>query len=216
MLPFLKKPSDHSSVAMVRAWHPNFRNLERLPDTKAIRTSFFVNAMAVFVVFALCVYAGSREYELHVLKGETGDAVSAVQASKKTSDQAVALYKQFEVEEKKVLALKEFLGAIKIVNSDLILRLGETLPPAVVISSIDSKPTGVTLRGVIKGAADQASGLAVSYVEDLRKDEVLSKTFQSVGLTNIVRDPTTGLIQFVIDLSFQTPSAGKAQTKGKK
>ncbi len=214
MLPFLKKPSENTSGSLVPAWHPNFRNLDRLPDTKAIRTSFFVNAMAVFVVFALCVYAGSREYELYALKAESDGVIGSIEATKKSSDQAVALYKKFEVEEKKVMALKDFLGTTKIVNSDLILRLGERLPPAVVVSSIDSKATGVTLRGVVKGAADQASGLAVAYVEELKKDEVLSQTFQNVVLSNIVREPSTGLIQFVIDLSFQVPAT--TQGKGKK
>jgi len=217
MLSSLKKSSDNPSVAMVPAWHPNFRNTERLPDTKAIRTSFFINAMAVFAVFALCVYAGSREYELYALKIEAENTLRSIQESKKSSDLAVALYSKFAIEEKKVMALKEFLGTSRIVNSDFILRIGERIPPAVNIANIDSKLTGVTLRGVVKGAADEASGLAVAYVEDLRKDEVLSKLFQSVALTNIVRDQGTGLIQFVIDLSYQMPAgAGKPQAKGNK
>jgi hypothetical protein len=213
MLSSLKKPSDKSSAVMVPAWHPNFRIAERLPDTKAVRTSFFINGLAIFIVIALLVYTGVREYDLYTLRSDTASALSAVQARKPVSDRAIVLYKNFQEEEKKVLALQDFLSASRYTISDFILQLGGSLPPSINLYGIDCATTQVTLRGAIKGAPDEASGRAVSYVEDLRKNEVLSKLFASITLTNIARDSSTGLIQFVIDLKVREPSKAQGGKK---
>ena len=53
MLPFLKKKSEASAAPAVPNWHPNFRNFEKLPDIKVVRTAFFVNGAAVSVALAL-------------------------------------------------------------------------------------------------------------------------------------------------------------------
>ena len=48
MLPLLKKKTKAASSApQMPAWHPSFRNYERLPDIKVVRTVFFVNAVAI-------------------------------------------------------------------------------------------------------------------------------------------------------------------------
>lgn len=213
MLTSLKKPSDKSSAVTVPAWHPNFRIAERLPDTKAVRTSFFINGLAIFIVIALLVYTGVREYDLYTLRSDTASALDAVQARKPVSDRAIVLYKNFQEEEKKVLALQDFLSVSRYTISDFILQLGGTLPLSVNLYGIDCASTQVTLRGAIKGAPDEASGRAVSYVEDLRKNEILSKLFASVTLTNIARDSSTGLIQFVIDLKVREPSKASGGKK---
>ncbi|MDF3057209.1 MAG: hypothetical protein K0R17_1424 [Rariglobus sp.] len=213
MLSFLKKPSDKSSGVTMPAWHPNFRNLERLPDTKAVRTSFFINVLAIFIASSLAIYVGYREYELTILKSDVANALVAIRNDKPASEKAVSLYKQFQEEEKKVMALRDFLAASNIVVSDFILQIGAGLPPAISLTTIDYKATSVVLRGSIEGAPDEASGRAISYVESLRKDDAFNKLFATVTLTNIVRDPGTGRMQFVIDLSFaapaKKPSAGK-------
>ena len=46
----LTKKSDAVPVA-APLWHTNFRNFDRLPDTKVVRTAFFVNTAAGAVAF---------------------------------------------------------------------------------------------------------------------------------------------------------------------
>ena len=57
-LSLTKKSDAQSAVAPV--WHPNFRNFERLPDTKVVRTTFFVNTAAQAEVDAL-----PRDMQMH-------------------------------------------------------------------------------------------------------------------------------------------------------
>ncbi len=199
---------------MVPAWHPDFRNIERLPDTKVVRTSFFLNSLAIFVVGALAIYAGYKEYGLRILRADTADLVSSIQLNKPASDRSITAYKKFKEEEAKITALREFLSAQSFVASDLILELGGTLPSVIHLYSIDCRSNTVTLRGGIDGAADEASGRAVAYVDSLHKNEIITKVFESVSLTNIVRDPGTGKIQFVIDLKLKAST--RNLTGGKK
>ena len=53
MLPLLKKKSDADAAPAVPAWHPNFRNYQKLPDIKVVRTAFFVNGIAILLVVAI-------------------------------------------------------------------------------------------------------------------------------------------------------------------
>ena len=48
----LTKKSD-AALNVVPAWHPNLRNVENLPDTKVVRTAFFVNGFAMLVAVSL-------------------------------------------------------------------------------------------------------------------------------------------------------------------
>jgi hypothetical protein len=75
------------------------------------------------------------------------------------------------------------------------------------LNNIDYRPAGVVLRGRIKGSAEEGAGKADAYVGDLIKSSYFSRLFDSIKLTNIVRDPASGEIVIQIDLKF------RAQTK---
>jgi hypothetical protein len=59
----LKKKSDASAASP--AWHPNLRIVEQLPDTKVVRTAFFVNGLAATIAIVLALYLGHQEWKLH-------------------------------------------------------------------------------------------------------------------------------------------------------
>lgn len=214
MLSSLKKPSDKSSVSTMPAWHPNFRNFERLPDTKVVRTTFFINGVAILIATTLAIYVAYREVELGTLRADTDSAQKVVDANKPASDQAVVLFKKFQEQEKKLLELQKFRSLSKLAFSDLLLELGASLPPAVILNSVDYRPAGVALRGRIKGSSEQGAGMADAYVSELGKNDYFSDLFESIKLTNIVRDPGSGEIVVQIDLQFRT--SPKSSTGGKK
>lgn len=195
-------------MVTVPAWHPNFRNFERLPDAKDVRRLIVFNVAAVLIVILLAVYAGLREYRLYVLRSDTEIALGVINANKAASDDAVVMYKRFAEEEKKVLALKEFLSDSKLIVSDFILEVGASLPDAIKLSSIEYKPTAVILRGDIEGASDEASGRAIAYVKALGENSAF-KPFESITLANIVRDPATGKMRFEVNLKFKAPPVTK-------
>ena len=83
-------------MPMVSSWHPNFRNYEKLPDIKVVRTAFFVNGAAIFVATALGIFFGFKEWQLHVVNNQLAQVEAVINRDKRVSDQAVALFKKFQ------------------------------------------------------------------------------------------------------------------------
>src|SRR3954471_18196978 len=127
MLPFLKKKSDAGAAPHVPAWHANFRNYEKLPDIKVVRTAFFINGAAITVALALLVYFALQEWNLRGINLQIADWQRKIDRDKKQSDQAVALFKKFQQEEAKALEVDAFVKSKPSVSA-LLIRLGQTIP----------------------------------------------------------------------------------------
>lgn len=214
MLSSLKKPSDKSAASMMPPWHPNFRNFERLPDTKVVRTTFFINGVAILITVSLAIYLIYNEVERSTLSSDVEAARVIAAERKPLSDQAIADHKKFQAEEKKIQELQQFLGASKITVSELLLQLGSSLPPATLLTSIEYRPAGVSMRGGIGGSSEEGAAKAVAYVEELRKNPYFSTYFDPITLSSIVRDPGSGEMRFEIDFKFK--GAANPAPKGKK
>jgi hypothetical protein len=209
MLSSLKKPSDKSVVSLVPPWRPNFRNFERLPDTKAVRTTFFVNGLALLVAVSLTIYLVYKEIERSTLAADAETARSIAAERKPLSDRAIAQAKKFQNEENKVKELHFFLTNSKIKVSELLLELGSSLPPSVLLNSVEYRVSGVTARGAISGSAEEGARKAVAYVEKLRQEIYFDKHFETITLTGITRDPAAGEMRFEIDFKLYTLKSSK-------
>jgi len=207
MLPTLKKSSDKAAASLMPAWHPNFRNAELLPDVKVVRTAFFVNGAAILVVIVMSLYLMQNELGLHSLRDQTANWQQQINNEKSGSDKAVVQFKKFQEEEKTLLALKEFQSS-KIVGSDLLLGLGASLPPRIVLSLVDYRGASIVLRGSISGSPDEASGDASAYLDVLAKDPAFAGKFENISLTGITRSPNTNGIAFEILLKFKSDRKG--------
>lgn len=203
MLSLLKKTGDKAS-AMQPAWHPNFRNVEHLPDTKAVRTAFFVNGLAVLVAVVLVVYVVFNEYQLGVLNDSVAQAEQIIADNKQASDAAIANYRKFQEAEKEFQAAEVLLNG-KLVFSDLIFHLGATLPPEVTLNAIEYRGTGVNLTGTVSGSPEKASGMVTTYLAQLRKDPVLNNLFPEIELTNMSRNTAAEMINMELMLKFPVP-----------
>lgn len=210
MLPILKKSRDTGSKLELSPWHPNFRDFERLPDTKVVRTSFFINGVALLITCTLLLATLYREYTLFGLRTQIEAWDSEILKSRPGSERAIAQYKLFQAEEEKVLELKAFTDR-RFVVSDFLVHLGETLPENLNLTQIDARPTGIVLRGVVRGSPEKASGQASAYVQQFLEDPTMGPIFNEVLLTNASRSATGEL---VIELNLRFPEA--PQKGGKK
>ena len=189
MLSLLKKKSE-SAAPQVAAWHPNFRNYEKLPDIKVVRTAFFVNGAAIFLALSLSIYFGYREWSLHVLRGQIAEAEARIRGDKPGSDQAVALFKKFQSEEVRINEVDVFLKSKPSVSA-LIIHLGRTLPANVALDSVILSDVGLVLRISVRGG-DAGPGYANAYLEQLKADKVLTERFDPAEMTTITINPTIG------------------------
>jgi len=190
MAPTLTKKSD-SAALTAPAWHPNLRIVENLPDTKVVRTAFFVNGAALVVVIALLLVLGHQEWSLHEVHKQIADLQRDIDRDKRESAAAVKLYGDFKTEEAKTVEVADFVASKPIISA-IVLRLGVMTPKKIALDNIDFRDTGFTIRATVKGAPDRASGDASAYEKQLRADKVLGPMFSEVDLLTMRRSTSSG------------------------
>lgn len=206
MLSLLKKKSEASAAPAVPNWHPNFRNFEKLPDTKVVRTAFFINGAAIFIALTLGIYFGLQEWRLRGVKTQIAEEQRKIEKNQRTSDQAKALFKKFQAEEARTNEVDAFVKS-KAKISVILLRLGETLPPNIAIDNVDIRESGLVLRLSVRGAPETAPGYATTYRDQLAADKSLS-LFEDVTFTTTpTLNPSTGRMAVEFLLKFKPPSA---------
>lgn len=204
MLTLLKKKPEAAGPKAL-AWHPNFRNYERLPDIKVVRTVFFVNVAAITIVVAIAAYVGFQEYSIWTLGGQVAEAVTRIEKDKKASDKAIADFKKFQDEDKRFAEIDAFLSS-RPTLSKLLLHLGPSIPKNIAYSQFDMKDRLITIRGIVRGAPELASGEAKQYVEAMRSDAFLKELFEEIQLTNMSRNPATGRLNVELVLKLKAPA----------
>lgn len=201
-----------AAPAVAPAWHPNFRNFERLPDTKVVRTNFFINVAAVAAALVLGGIVGWREYQAGLLRQQAAAAEARTAAHKKQSTDGLRLTQLFNAEEAKFAEAAAFVRT-PVAPSEMIALLGESLPAEIQLEYVDlrlldASDPRCTLRGLAAGSKDQASGAASAYVEALRTHPRFAAIFASVNLTTINADARTGMLVFEIVMKLK-PAGGK-------
>lgn len=209
MLSSLKKKSDTDAPPALPAWHPNFRNYEKLPDVKVVRTAFFINGVSIFLASALLVFSGFREWQIRAVGSQIVDVQAQIDRNKAASDQAIALFRKFQADEARVTEIDTFLQS-KPVVSGLLIRLAQTLPKDVAFDTFDLRENGLTLRLSVRGDAAAASGHATEYLEQLRGDKELSQFDQFTFTSTPTRNPATGrmAVEFLLRLKPAAPAPG--------
>lgn len=211
----LPKKSD-AQPAVAPLWHPNFRNFERLPDTKVVRTTFFVNTAAIALTLSLLLWFGYNEYHIKSLADQIADAQKQVDDNSRQNKEALRLSKIFAEEQKKLAEVADFQHAL-LSPSEFIALLGENQPKEISIETIEGRLVGTPgnppvfqLRGLVAGTPDQASGTASRYVDMLKAQPKLGAIFDPITLNNLNRDARANFLAFDITLKM------KVETKEKK
>jgi hypothetical protein len=202
----LTKKSDAQPVA-APLWHTNFRDFERLPDTKVVRTTFFINTAAIAVAIGMLLWLGYREYSIHNLGEQVAEANRQIQANKKQNADALRLSKAFADEQKKLAEAAAFVK-VPITPVAFLKLIGDSLPKDISIDYVDArvndpKNSVFLLRGRVAGTPDAASGITSSYVDMLRADVPLSRVFDPITLNRLDRDNAGGFMVFEISLTIK-------------
>lgn len=197
MLSLPKKSDDQSETEPL--WHPNFRNFERLPDTKVVRTTFFVNTASIAITLALAMWVFYREYHIRTLEQQIAAAEQQISSNTKQNAEALRLNKIFVAENQKVTEAENFLQA-PISPSEFVKIIGQTLPKEIQIDYIETRNQAFVLRGLVAGTKDQASGSASTYVELLRANPRLSSVFETTSLDKLTPSSNSGTLSFEISL----------------
>ena len=198
MLSRLNKKSE-VTAPQVPAWHPDFRNFERLPDIKVVRTAFSINGIAIVIALVMLCWLGYQEYQLHDLNRQISDWQRQIDRDRTASIQAVAQYKKFQAEELRGQEVENFIKS-KPVFSEILLHLAETLPANVALDGLEFRDALFTLRGTVRGSPEMAAGYASTYLQQLKTDPVFMAKFGDIILAGLNPNPQSGRLQLEITL----------------
>lgn len=207
-MPLLKiLKGEKTGGSLVPPWHPNFRNFERLPDVKVVRTSFLVNSVAILVALAVLICFGLQEYKLHEIQSGSQQGIDywqgQIKINERLSEKAVLTYQKFLSAEKKVTEVAAFVKK-DFTFSDFIIELGQVLPDDIALNSISIEEDGVSLNGLVRGTSDQASGEAEACILKLRSDPQIGPKFDSISLTSLSRESKADQLVFKIFMKAKT------------
>jgi hypothetical protein len=191
-MPSLLKKKSEADVPLVPPWHPNFRNFERLPDTKVVRTAFFINTVAVTIALALLIYVGSYEWRLHTLRVQIAEQQQQIDRDKAASDSGIAQYKKFQAEQAKLNEVDSFVKS-KATVSQVLMHLGETIPKNIALDRFELRSNGLMLAATVRGPATQASDLVQAYIEQLKADKELA-IFDDLQQQSFGKHPQSGRV----------------------
>ena len=93
MLSLSKKSDEQADVEPL--WHPDFRNVERLPDTKVVRTTFFINTAAIATTLALIMWLGYREFHIRTHDHQIAEAEHQIDTNSRQNKEALRLSPDF-------------------------------------------------------------------------------------------------------------------------
>jgi hypothetical protein len=202
MLLALKKSADKSDSKQALAWHPNFADVEKLPDVKVVRTKFFVNSASILVLCAVLFFVGKRELALYQLNNELVSVEVDISRKKPESDRSLAAYNKFKLEEKKLTEVLN-LTADTFSFTDFILHLGDTLPDRITLQRITYRGPGqlLTMTVTVRGIDAVSSDIASAYVKQLQDDKISKEYFNEVVLSSIVRNASAQNLTMEISIA---------------
>jgi hypothetical protein len=184
------------------AWHPDFRLAGELPDIKAVRTTFLLNALAVVFVLVAGLLFYQRETMLNQMRDQTEYWQTVVDSNRARYTEALRQQREFSEAENKFNEIARFTGR-PLVLSDFLERLGATLPRLMVIDVVEQRDTRVFLRGALVGSSERATELANNYTSQLAADPAISAAFTGVKLNTLNRDARTNRLIFEIELTMK-------------
>lgn len=193
------KPSKQSAGPAL-FWHPDFRVVATLPDTKVIRTSFLVNAVAVAAVLLLGALMVRQEIVIAAVGSQCDEWTRRTEGHRPRLEKATQLQKEFAAGETKARQIQEFV-APRVVASDLLQLLAETLPRLTILDVIEMPDDGlVRLRGTVVGPS---ASLAQAYADQLAAHPAIVAMTESVRLRSQNRDQAGNRFTFEIELKLK-------------
>jgi hypothetical protein len=208
------RPAREAKV-VVAGWHPDFRDVRKLPDVKVVRTAFFINGALAVAAVLLGGSLAFHEWQVREVAGKIAEEDLKILRDRPLSEAALKQYQAFREDHARVEEVQAFVTARPSVPL-LLRRLGETLPPDLALDGFELREEGLALRFTVRGDALAASGLATRYLEALRGDAAMGAFDQFTFAGTPARNASTGRVGVEFFLRFKPKVDEKAKAGRKK
>lgn len=205
-------------------WRPNFRDMEKLPDIKVIRTDFLFNAIAITAAVALIGILGYREYVASALSSRAAEYEAQIQRLQAQDRTHINRSNEFTREARYVEEVANFL-AVPIEPAELLLGLAAAQPEQGRLTSVrltehlageGNAPKSLVFRievngTMVSGANRSATALIDGFLANISEMEALKPYLITADLRNATRNAEVDQFEYQIqvDLNPVGQEAGK-------
>lgn len=194
------KLSKKSAPVSSYNWRPNFRDYEALPDMRAVRTQFFIPALAIAIASALTIYILFQEYRAMNIGEDIVKLESEIATYQVRHDEKVALNSEFIKIGRTLNGIVEF-KANKLVASDLLLSLSTHLVEGMHLDQVEYFEGRANIQGSVLVPAEEASRLVNDYLKALESANALQGLLDEYKLTSLERSIAGDSIVFRIEVT---------------
>lgn len=194
------KLSKKAAVSNSYNWRPNFRNYEALPDIRAVRTQFFVPALAIAVASVFSIYILFQEYRAMNISEDIVKIEEDIASYEERHDEKVKLNSEFMAISRTLNEIVEFKEG-RLVASDMLLSLSSHLLEGMHLDRVEYLEDKASIEGSVMVAAEQASRLVNDYLKALEEADALQGLLDEYKLTTLERDSTGNHIIFRIEVT---------------
>lgn len=199
-------------------WHADFRNVESLPDVKAIRTDFLINIVAITAALAVVGMLIFNEVTLMALNSDQKTLQEQIANRSATDRENLKLSGEFNRASNTVKELVAFSGN-EIPPGPFLLDVASVTSRKMVIDTVAvalrSRKQGrnsiyfreIKFEGTIQSpAAAEATGIVDTFINDVTSFEYLSDKVDPENppkLDRFSQDPVLGIFNYTITITLQ-------------
>jgi len=195
---FMIKGKKREESAVV-CWRPDFRDRERLPDIKSVRTGFFVSALAITLAATMAIIVGIREYKIMNLRENIAEIQKEIDVYRVENAIIVNKNKEFRDHMLKIQEIVKFAEE-KLVVSDLIMDVAQALPQGVLFKKFEYTEEEAKFEGMIPAEVNSDQALN-QFIAGLKSIDSLKDRFKNFKQTSVARQSETGNVDFVVDIN---------------
>lgn len=194
-------------------WHPDFRVVDQLPDTKIVRTRFLVNSFGVAIFVILLVFVGLRELTKFGIVESISSAEQEILEKSSTNRNLEKMNREFRSLSTKLQDIKSF-NKQPIRPNELLVELTRIRTLDVVFNSINYENNWDSERKKeVHELELLGMGRTTADIGELKNRlsimELPDKYFLEVSEEgNPTKDPMTGVFSFAIRLTIMEEANG--------
>ncbi len=179
-------------------WRPDFRDHESLPDIKVVRTSFFVSVAFMAIAVGFVAFLGFREFQKTGVEESISSLRVEIDSRRVEHTSRVDANRAFMERYSRIDEMKS-TRADQMIGSDLLMSVGESLSPSMVLTMLAYSNDGIDLEGTMDVGAKEASELMDRYISTLKENEADQGRFQNYDIMSIQREGS--LMVFKLSIS---------------
>jgi hypothetical protein len=180
-------------------WHVDCRLETELPEDNVVGTRFLINALFGSVTVALVLLAGWLGYLSISLRHQIRDWDKSISDSRTEVQEVKRMQLELVAEAKKIDNAYALMKAPLFITG-FIANLGRTLPPQMLIDSIESNDNAIVLRGSIHESFEAASSLFSGYMKKLGSEPEIGPYFEKITSSDFKRTDDNNII---FEITFQ-------------